>query len=337
MANIRDVAKLAGVSISTVSRTLSNRVFVEESTRQKVLEAVRQLNYRPNLMAKGLKEGKSQTFGFLVPDINSLYYPMLMKHMEQCAAEKGYSLILCSNNEDIEQEKRNVEMLRSRGMDGLICMTVADACEHMRRIKREGVPVVLANRVEDGLDCVSIDNRHGAYLMTKHLLEQGHRRICGMFGWMDRQRFRERYEGFLQAMQQFDVQDYRPYLLREVDSIEAACQAAMRQLSQPHPPTAFFASIDILSIGIYSGVARMGLSIPDDVSVAGFDNIFITQYMIPPLTTLEVYPRQLAQLCIDSLLRQMQPGASSRPHVHLIQGTLVQRQSVKALSKDSSV
>lgn len=331
MANIRDVAKLAGVSISTVSRTLSNRVFVEEATRQKVLEAVRQLNYRPNLMAKGLKEGKSQTLGFLVPDINSLYYPMLMKHIEQCAAEKGYSLILCSNNEDIEQEKRNVEMMKNRGIDGIICMTVSDECEHMRRIKEEGIPVVLANRVEKGLDCVSIDNRHGAYLMTRHLLEQGHRRICGMFGWMDRQRFRERYEGFLQAMEQFGVEDYRPYLLRDVSSIEGACQAAMRKLSQPQPPTAFFASIDILSIGIYSGVARMGLSIPEDVSVAGFDNIFITQYMIPPLTTLEVYPGQLAQACVDSLLRQMQPGKQLQPKTHLIQGTLMQRQSVKKI------
>lgn len=335
MTTIKDVAKLAGVSASTVSRTLSNRVFVEEETRQKVLKAVKELNYHPSGLAKGLREGKTYMLAFLVPDINSLFYPMMMKSMERYAAEKGYSLILCNNNEDIENEKKNMNMMGGRGVDGLLCMSVEDDIHHFAEFQKEReIPVVLVNRiVSEPVTSVSFDNEYGGYLMTKYLLDQGHTKIAGMFGDFGRQRFRDRYMGCKRAMEEYGIRDYKKYFIYDVDTIEEAFQRTKEVLAREDRPTAFFATMDILAIGIYSGISHSGLRIPEDISVAGFDNIFMAQYMIPPLTTYSAPVDQMARESIDCLLAQIEnPGDIRKVN---LKGELIERKSVKALEQDA--
>lgn len=331
MTTIKDVAKLAGVSPSTVSRTLSNRVFVEEDTRRKVLKAVKELNYHPSSLARGLRQGRTYMLAFLVPDINSLFYPMMMKSIERYAAEKGYSLILCNNNEDIEQEKKNMNMMGSRGIDGLLCMSVEDDISHLAAFQKEReIPVVLVNRtVSEPVTSVSFDNEYGGYLMTKYLLDQGHRRIAGMFGDFGRQRFRDRYMGCKRAMEEYGVKDYKKYFIYDVDTIEEAFQRTKEVLAREDRPTAFFATMDILAIGIYSGISHSGLRIPEDISVVGFDNIFMSQYMIPPLTTYNAPVDRMAEESIDCLLAQIEKSAEVQK-VNL-KGELMERRSVKRL------
>jgi DNA-binding LacI/PurR family transcriptional regulator len=333
MATIKDVAKLAGVSISTVSRTLSNKIFVEDATRQKVLKAVKELGYRPNMMAKGLKEGKTQTLALLVPDINSLYYPMLMKSIEKYATEKNYSLILYNNDEDIFREKRNIEALKNRFVDGIICMSVRDEITHvLNAVKEDKLPVVFVNRYfEDEVSCITIDNQYGGYLATKHLLENGHRKISCMFGDLSNQRFRERYEGCKQAMEEFGVEDYEKYFIFGVESIEGAYAKTVEMLNMGERPTAFFASIDIFTIGIYSGINQKGLRIPEDISVTGYDNLFITQYMIPPLTTYDTRIDELAKESVDCLLRQIESDSQGEIEKKVLKGSLIVRDSVKTI------
>lgn len=330
MSTIKEVAKLAGVSPSTVSRALSNRVFVEEETRQKVLKAVEELNYKPSLMAKALREGRTYTIALLVPDINSLYYPMIMKSVEKYATQSGYSIILCNNNESIECEKRNLEMLGSRGIDGILCMSVEDDIRHLLRFQKEKkVPIVLINRdFTEDISCVSMDNEYGGYLMVKHLLDMGHRKIAGMFGDFSRQRFRERYDGCKRAMEEYGVENYKKYFIYDVNTIEEAYRCTQEVMSKEDKPTAFFASLDILAIGIYSGIVETGLTIPGDVSVAGFDNIFMTAYMTPPLTTYNTPVDRLAEESVQSLIRQIEYGpAASRV---VLRGELIERKSVRA-------
>ncbi len=331
MSTIKDVARLAGVSPSTVSRTLSNRTFVEEETRQKVLRAVQELNYRPSVMAKALREGRTYRLAFLVPDINSFFYPMIMKSIEKYAMERGYSIILCNNNEDIECEKRNVEMLGNGGVDGILCMSVEDDVRHLIQFSREHkVPIVLVNRNCGGeLGCVSMDDEHGGYLMTKYLLEKGHRRIAGMFGDFSRQRFRERYNGCKRAMAEYGVEDYKRYFIYDVGSIGEAYERTREALKRQEPPTAFFASMDILSIGIYRGIDESGLSIPADISVTGFDNIIMSEYMNPPLTTYNTPVDQLAKKSVESLIEQIETGKGLLQLV--IRGDLMERRSVCGL------
>lgn len=329
MSTIKEVAKLAGVSPSTVSRALSNRIFVEEETRQKVLKAVKELDYKPSFMAKALREGRTYTIALLVPDINSLYYPMIMKSVEKCTTQSGYSIILCNNNESIECEKRNLEMLGSRGIDGILCMSVEDDIRHLLRFQKEKkVPIVLLNRnFAEDISCVSIDNEYGGYLMVKYLLDMGHRKIAGMFGDFSRQRFRERYDGCKRAMEEYGVENYKKYFIYNVNTIEEAYRCTQEVMLKEDKPTAFFASLDILAIGIYSGIGETGLTIPGDVSVAGFDNIFMTEYMTPPLTTYNAPVDRLAEESVRCLIQQIEDGAAAS-HI-VMRGELIERKSVR--------
>ncbi len=334
MSTIKDVAKLAGVSVSTVSRALSGRTFVEEETKQKVLEAVQELNYKPNIIAKGLREGKFCTIALIVPDINSLFYPALMKNIEKEAAEKGYSLILCNTNNSVEKEKQAVEMLSSRGVAGIICMSVEDDIRNLLTFQKEtNIPVVLINRCSEGnLGTVSIDDEHGGYLMTKLLLEKGHRKIAGMFGSFEKRRFRERYNGCKRAMEEFGITDYKRYFVYDVDTIDEACQRTIEILKRKERPTAFFATIDMMTIGIYSGISQCNLQIPNDISVVGFDDIFVTKHMIPPLTTYHAPIEELAGKAVEMLVNQIENNGIANEII--VQGKVKERQSVIELPLD---
>ncbi len=334
MSTIKDVAKLAGVSVSTVSRALSGRTFVEEETKQKVLEAVQELNYKPNIIAKGLREGKFCTIALIVPDINSLFYPALMKNIEKEAAEKGYSLILCNTNNSVEKEKQAVEMLSSRGVAGIICMSVEDDIRNLLTFQKEtNIPVVLINRCSEGnLGTVSIDDEHGGYLMTKLLLEKGHRKIAGMFGSFEKRRFRERYNGCKRAMEEFGITDYKRYFVYDVDTIDEACQRTIEILQWEERPTAFFATIDMMTIGIYSGISQCNLQIPNDISVVGFDDIFVTKHMIPPLTTYHAPIEELARKAVEMLVNQIENKGVANEII--VQGKVKERQSVIELPLD---
>ena len=334
MSTIKDVAKLAGVSVSTVSRALSGRTFVEEETKQRVLEAVQELNYKPNIIAKGLREGKFCTIALIVPDINSLFYPALMKNIEKEAAEKGYSLILCNTNNSVEKEKQAVEMLSSRGVAGIICMSVEDDIRNLLTFQKEtNIPVVLINRCSEGnLGTVSIDDEHGGYLMTKLLLEKGHRKIAGMFGSFEKRRFRERYNGCKRAMEEFGIAEYKRYFVYDVDTIDEACQRTIEILKRKERPTAFFATIDMMTIGIYSGISQCNLQIPNDVSVVGFDDIFVTKHMIPPLTTYHAPIEELAGKAVEMVVNQIENNGTANEII--VQGKIKERQSVIELPLD---
>lgn len=329
MSTIKDVARLAGVSPSTVSRALSNRVFVEEETRQKVLKAVTELDYHPNIIARGLKKGKTYILGFMVPDINSLFYPMIMNAIERYASQKGYSLILMNNDESLEREKQALQSIASRGVDGILCMSVDDEISHLEAFQSEHkIPVVLVNRVAGkNMSSVSIDDEHGGYLMTKYLLDHGHTRIAGMFGDFGKNRFRARYNGCKKAMEEFGVEDYKKYFIYDVNSVEEAYRRTREVLMSDNRPTAFFATMDILAIGIYSGIYDCGLRIPEDISVVGFDNIFMAQYMNPGLTTYNSSIDSMAKSSVDLLLKQIDEPGSSNEHI-LQKGTLSERRSV---------
>ena len=289
MSTLKDVAKLAGVSTSTVSRTLSNRVFVEEETKKKVLKAVEELNYRPNIAAKGLKSGKTFMMGFMVPDINSVFYPMIMKSIERYAAEVGYSLILMNKEENIKKEKQALQSFMGRGVDGILCMSVEDDISHLEEFqKNQKIPVVLVNRTASkDMSSVSIDNEHG-------------------------------------------IRDYKKYFIYDVDSIEEAYLRTVEILKSEDRPTAFFASMDILAIGIYSAVSAVNLKIPEDISIVGFDNIFMTQYMIPPLTTYNPFVDAIAKNSVELLVQQIELPECEKKQI-ILEGALEERKSVRRL------
>lgn len=317
------------MSASTVSRTLSNRIFVEEETRKRVMQAVEELHYQPSVMARALKQGRTYSLAFLVPDINSLFYPEIMRALEKYAAEHGYTILLCNTNELLEKEKKDAELVCGRGVDGILCMSVSDDVSHLSTLQEvHGTPVVLVNRhATSTLSSVTIDNEHGGYLMTKYLIEKGHRKIACILGNFDHERFRSRYNGCKRAFEEAGIADFKRYCCYDIGTIDEAFQKTQELLARPDRPTAFFATMDVLTIGIYRGIMESGLGIPGDISVVGFDDIFITKYMMPPLTTYHASIDQLARQAIQLLLERIECPDKETDEI-VIQGKLKLRKSV---------
>ncbi len=214
MATIKDVARLAGVSISTASRALSEKIFVEPETKKKVLQAVADLNYRPNYLAKGLKEGKTGILALIIPDVGNMYYPQMIKYFEKHVAQNGYTLMLFNTNEDVEQEKKAIESIKKWYADGVIVLASTSEVAHFLSLNNDRIPMVLVNRVtSEDVSCVSIDHEAGAYDMMKYLISEGHSKISVVFRGFDNAIYRLRYEGTVRALREAGLGDTEKYFV----------------------------------------------------------------------------------------------------------------------------
>lgn len=234
-ATIKDVAARAGVSISTVSRTLSGKMYVEDITKQKVMRAVRELHYEPNMIAKGLKERRTRTLGVVLPDLKSLYYSALTEAIESYASQRNYSVFLSNSHGKVEDEKHTMEVLCKRAVDGMICLTVNDDIGHILTIRRNfGVPIVFINReLDDNISSVSVDAHYGAKQAANYLIEAGHSRIAAFFGGLEKQRYRQRYEGFREALKEAGISERPEYVVDGVVDMQAVYDSAVKA-SSPH-------------------------------------------------------------------------------------------------------
>lgn len=329
MAGIKDVAKLAGVSPSTVSRTLSQKVFVEEATKKRVMDAVKELDYKPNLAARSLKESKTKLLGLVIPDIQNPYYPKIVKYIEEFAYLKGYSIILCDAMEQVEREKEYFTALEKLFVDGIIFLPSSDSLEHIRCFI-DSIPLVLINRKfdEDKITCVLGDDYDGGYTVGRYLLEQGHRNIACIMDDKKRQYNEARLDGILRAYKERNLFYDDHYLIRDVKNVEDAYERTMKMLAYRDRPTAIFVFSDILVPGVYYAVNRSGLKIPSDISVIGYDDTFLSQFMVPPLTSFEHPAREIAQMALDILLRKISQKEGNSGKVMKITGKLQIRNSV---------
>jgi len=334
MATIKDVAKVAGVSISTVSRALSEKIYVNPETKQRVMQAVDELGYRPNMLAKGLKEGKTRTIGLLIPDITNLYYARVMQNIEKYAVKNGYSLLLSNTNEDVGQEILAVDMLKERLVDGMIIIPSTSDIQHFLALQADGIPFVMLNRrFQDDINCVSNDQRGGAYDAVKYLIEHGHRKISVVLRSFQKQIYQDRYEGCMEALYEHGLQDSERYFLLNVDTIEDSRCQAIEMLKREDRPTVFFVTNDMLVFGIYSAVSALNMNIPQDVSVMGFDNLPTSPYLVPPLTTYEHALEKIAGEAFRTLMRQINHKQKMAEKIFL-RGSIITRESVRTIYHD---
>lgn len=334
MTTIKDVAKKAGVSISTVSRVLSNKVPVNAETRVRVVNAVKELDYQPNLIAKGLKGGSTNTIGLIIPDISNPYYPKIARSVEEQAKKNGYSLILCNTEESLKEELMYVDMLKKRYVDGIIFITVLKESNHILKLKRSGFPVVQLDRCSNPeVDCVTSDNVYGAYIMTKHLIENGHRNIAIIAGNMDMQIYVDRFLGCMMALNEMDVKISDEYIAKNAVTVEDAYESMMKFLKMPQRPTAVFSPNDIKTLGVYKAIRDCNLRIPEDISVVGYDNIDISEYMDPPLTTFEQPVKAMGAQAVERLVDQIEKTSKIECARIVLQGSMVIRRSVRNINE----
>lgn len=283
---IHDIAKRAGVSISTVSRVLNNNASVRERSRKAVLEAVEALNYQPNIFASGLASGRSKTIGIITQYVASPFFDMILRGIMEEMTESDYHPLFADGRWQPAKERRSLEMFLDRMVDGLIILGgVLPEGELVSLEKR--VPIILIGR--DILDindsCIPLDNFQGAYLATEHLIHKGHRKIVHLTGILRHNDAARRLAGYKQAMSDYNL----PFdgLVVEGDFSEQSGVIAVENLLSAGPTfTAIFAANDQMAMGIRLALFRKGIRVPDDVSIIGFDDQPASAFLTPPLTTV---------------------------------------------------
>lgn len=325
------VAKAAGVSPSTVSRILNGTARVSDASRQAVDKAIRDLGFRPNPVARALAGGRTLSIGVLTQTISSPYYGEALHGIEVRLDQAGYVPIFVSGHWRENEERKALETLLARRVDGLIVLAGRLSNRSLRSIAGS-VPLVVAGRAIDGPNVwgLNFDNRAGAAMATRHLLECGHTRIAYISGDPEHADAQERLAGYREALEQAGV-GHDPALVTPGDYSETGgLMAVSRLLEARQPFTAIFAANDQMAIGAALGLYRRNLRVPDDVSLVGFDDLAPARFSIPPLTTVHQPVYEMGFGAADAVLALLQ---GETPKTVLPPLQLVPRESVRRLRR----
>ncbi len=332
MATIKDVAKLAGVSVCTVSRTISDKGYIKEETRKKVWEAIRQLDYRPNKVAVSLKTGRSNVLALIIPDVMNMYYARLAKYLEEEAGKLGYMVYLCNSGNDGEREKQFVEILCQRNVDGVVVTPCTNEHQYVHKLASARIPYVYLNRTfPDDMDhCIRMDNFKATYECITYLIGQGHKRIGAVFQNFHNMIYEERYQGMRKALEDHGIPYREDYMIFNGDCSEACRERIGQLLMRSDRPGAIFAANDMLAIDVYKTAHNCGLVIPEDLSVVGFDDIIMAEKIAPAMTTYCTPAKEMAEAAmtyIDNSIRN-----KCQKSFPVYEGKLIIRDSVKEVS-----
>ncbi|KAB7690450.1 MAG: substrate-binding domain-containing protein [Plesiomonas shigelloides] len=335
MATMKDVARLAGVSTSTVSHVINNSRFVSDEIRARIMAAVETLNYSPSALARSLKVNQTRTIGMLVTTSNNPFFAEVVRGVEQTCYERGYNLVLCNTAGDPKRMSHSLDMLLQKRVDGLLMMcseSRVDVSDVFRR--HPAIPMVVMDWGPLGIaaDLIQDNSEYGGYLATRYLLAQGHRRIGIITGPLDKQPSQGRLQGYRRALQEAGVTELAQYLAEGDFDFDGGIKG-MRQLLACEPrPTAVFAGNDVMAVGAYQVLHQAGLRIPQDMSVLGYDDIELARYLAPALSTIHQPKEDLGQLAVDTLLARID-DRSKPADILLLEPSLVIRESVAALSE----
>ncbi|MGI8908965.1 MAG: LacI family DNA-binding transcriptional regulator [Rubrobacteraceae bacterium] len=325
---MKDVAERAGVSASTVSHVMNGTRKVSDGAREGVLSAIEELGYRPNLLAKGLKTRRTFTVGLLISDIQNPFFTSVVRGVEDVALSRGYHLFLCNTDEDPSREDEYITELANKGVDGLIVASSAPRHNHASRLRAENVPFVFMDREVEGVDAdaIRVDNRLGMRLIAEHLTELGHERIAMISGPLDRASGHERYRGLKDALAE-PGPGLDDALVRFGDFRTSSGQEGARELlSLTPPPTALVTANNQMTLGALLEIRDLGLRIPEDVSVVGFDDAEWASLVSPPLTTLAQPTYELGVRAMRLLLKRIEDPDGDMERL-LLEPELVVRES----------
>lgn len=304
MTNIRQVADMAGVSVATVSRTLQQPERVSPKTRSKVMAAVTEVGYSPNLMAVNFRSGKTYNLVALVPTVANVFFARVIAGMQKAAAERGYAILLANTLGDQTTEIRYAKMVQTSQADGLVQLRAFNPFDAAINKVGQLLPMVNVCEVMADINCpvVTLDNRAAAKTMTNHLIALGHKRIALIKGPQSSPLTRERLAGYHDALTDAGLMFTQDLLYPGDFSLQSGHDAATSILTNPNRPTAVFCENDETAIGAIQCFKQAGLKIPQDISVAGFDDISFAAFNDPPITTIAQPAEEFGQTAVTLLI-----------------------------------
>jgi len=336
MKTLKDVAELANVHTSTVSRVLRGKedLRIPEETREKIFAAAKKLNYYPDQAARSLRLKKSHTIGLIVPDISNPFFARISRTIEESAYKIGYTVIVCNTDEDQEKEDHFMNVLLQRRIDGLILCPVQDSKEKICEMLGKNFPFVLIDRYFEDIETNAVvsDNHKSAYEAVSYLVSKGHRRIAFVKGRKNIYTIQKRLEGYMQGVEDFKLDADPELIVGDGYCLEDGYVSAMRLLDMKQCPTAILASGNLVSVGVMKGLIEKGIKIPDDISIIAYaDNVF-SPYLMTPLTTVS-HPLQMIGTSAFNLLMQHLDSKEPLPFSKIIlQSNLEKRKSVEGCS-----
>ncbi len=326
---IQDVAQLAQVSPSTVSKVLNDAPYVSDHTRERVRSAVTKLNYRPNAVARSLKVKRTATLGLITNDLEGVFTMSMMRGVEEAASSKGFSVFLCNSFGEASREKAHLEVLLDKQIDGLILLSGYKVRERGAPAIPVGtLPVIYLYQYTRDLEvpCVIPDDLGGGRLGTQHLLDLNRRRIGFINGPTRYEATHHRLEGYQQALKAAGIA-FDPALIKVGRWDESSGYALAHELmALPQPPDALFCASDSLAVGALDALHQLGLRVPEDIALLGFDNRHLAASQRPPLTTVALPLYEMGKLAGELLLKAIETG-TTQAELHRVPCYLVQRQS----------
>lgn len=324
---IREVARRAGVSISTVSRVFNETAVVDETTREKVRAAARDLHYTPNQAARSLVMNETRTIGLILPNIFGEYYSELIRGMDEVASARDYDILITGSKSLGTKFEKSILSLSGR-VDGLIIMSPALRSDYLRTIIPPHLPAVLLNAAgtSGAFPTVSVNNRDGATMAVNHLIRLGHTRIAIITGLAQSEDAVLRTEGYRDAMRAAGLEQG----MLEVGgafTLESGAHAARAIVAQPVRPTAVFCANDAMAIGALNVLAEHGLAVPHDIALVGFDDIPSARFTVPPLTTVRVDLPRFGAAAMEELITCIAAGTAAPPVHRTVDCALVVRSS----------
>lgn len=331
--SLKDVARVAGVGLGTASRVLNNNPSVSEETRKLVLNAMKELNYQPNAIARSLKRNSTMSVGVMIPDISSAFFPEIVRGIEDVANEKQYNIIICNTDLDFKKERVALNMFHEKKVDGVLFVSNTVSEETMNKFQEMDIPVVLISTRDKNniLPSVTIDNEKAAFEAVDYLCKLGHKKIAMIAGtFNDPNSGAPRVEGYKRALANNIISVSENLICEGKFDYKSGYENMKKILNNGLKPTAIFAASDIMAIGASRAILERGLGIPEDISVMGFDGVEAAEFFYPSVSTI-VQPRYNMGAEAMRLLTAIMNKEDIKEKNIILDYKLVQRESCRKL------
>lgn len=306
---LKHVATLAGVTPSVVSRVVNGdtRLSIREETRSRILKIVEELGYRPNAVARSLRLKTTESIAMVLPDIANPFFSVIIKGAQKAASERGISLILCDTEEDPVKERNYIELLAGKRTDGILLASISIEDETLDLVNKYHIPYILVNRTTGNANesYVMFDDVNGAIYAVEHLISLGHRSIAHIAGLLYTATGLGRLEGYRKTLKKYNINFASEYVVETEFKEEGGFMAMKKLLKLKKPPTSVFAANDLIALGALAAISDEGLSVPGDISIVGFNDIWIAKSANPPLTTVRCPLYDMGYIASEILINKI--------------------------------
>ena len=332
MVTIKDIANKMGIHFTTVSKALRNHPDISQKTKDKILAVAKEMDYHPNTVAQSFKRRKSNTIGVIVPQIENDFFSSIISGIEEIIYDAGFTLMICQSNESYKREVLHMSTLISNQVAGVLVAISKEtsSSEHFETLKRRGINYILFDRILDNFKANSViaDDYKGAFEIVDHLIKAGHRKIAHFAGPKDLSVGRNRKNGYLDALKKHNIEIDEDLIMHDGFSQVHGENSFKHLMKLNKKPDAIFCVNDIVAYGAYKPIKSYGFHIPDDIAIAGFGNNMLSDFVDPPLTTVNQSPYVIGRNAAKMILKQILKGSNTTtPETKIINTELIIRKS----------